>query len=244
MIDDFLYNNPDLYEQVFPPRGKSDLCVRVIQEFLTRAPTSVLDIGCGTGRDLAGLANFYPNCVGFDVSPAMINFAQQRYPAIEFYVGDMRSYRLSRSFDVILAMGGCINFALSDEDIEATVSTFADHSHDGTLLFLQPMNPGDYFGKLNVPATFSVTFRGALATATAEYEVGELTQTIHRMRTWSVEGTQIEFTDSMSYRIFFLGEIIHLLKSKGFNLLRVFCGAGSAAYANQSMYIVAKYTAK
>lgn len=43
-------------------------------EGILHAPTRVLDLGCGTGRDLTALARRYPDaaCIGADLSPAMI----------------------------------------------------------------------------------------------------------------------------------------------------------------------------
>lgn len=244
MIDDFLYDNPDLYEKVFPPRGKSDLCIRFFEQYLPHPPSSVLDIGCGTGRDLADLATVYPGCVGFDVAPSMVAYAQRNNPTLEFHVGDMRSHRLGRTFDAICALGGCINFALSEEELEATVRTYQSHAHEGTLLLLQPMNPFDYFGEIKVPSSFSVPYKNSIAVGTATYELDTQKQVIHRRRSWKVQGQDIAFDDSMSYRIFFPSEIRYLLKLHGFEVLDIIQGAGSAAYANLSLYVIARFTGR
>lgn len=43
-------------------------------EGIVHTPARVLDLGCGTGRDLAALARRYPEatCIGADLSPAMV----------------------------------------------------------------------------------------------------------------------------------------------------------------------------
>ena len=74
------------------------MCARVFEQYLGRLPRSVLDIGCGTGRDLAYLAECCSDCVGIDVQAAMIDHARQLRPHIDFRVGDMRVLRLGRSF--------------------------------------------------------------------------------------------------------------------------------------------------
>jgi SAM-dependent methyltransferase len=46
----------------------------------------VVDVGCGTGANLAALADRY-RCVGIDTSPAAIRLAQARFPQVEFRLG-------------------------------------------------------------------------------------------------------------------------------------------------------------
>jgi SAM-dependent methyltransferase len=240
MITDFLYDNPELYEKVFPPRGKSALCARVFEKYLTESPQSVLDIGCGTGRDLADLAKLYPGCVGVDVNPNMIAYAKKRNPTLSFYLGDMRSWRLHRTFDVICALGGCINFALSNEDLAATIKTYHSHAHNGTLLLLQPLNPNDYFGEFRAPEIFTVPLGSSRATGVASYNISKIHQVVERTRTWTLDGQAESFSDSMSYRIVFPAEISYFLSQNGFEVLSVFEAPGSAVYATSSMYIVAR----
>src|SRR5215471_12163334 len=54
--------------------------------FLVPAGLRVLDLGCGTGRLLAGLNPSYG--VGIDFSPAMIDVARENHPGLKFVVGD------------------------------------------------------------------------------------------------------------------------------------------------------------
>lgn len=244
MIDDFLYNNPELYEKVFPQRGKSELIFRIFEKYLPNSPSSVLDIGCGTGRDLANLAKLYPNCIGIDVAPSMVTYAKKTYPGLQVYRGDMRNYRHNCTFDAICALGGCINFALSNKEIEATMATYRSHAHDGSLLILQPLNPCDYFGALKVPETFSLPYKGSNLTGIASYKLSKLHQVVERERTWKVEGQDGGFVESMKYRIIFPAEISYFLTQYGFDVLDIFEADGSAAYANLSMYVVARFAEK
>ncbi len=47
---------------------------------------TIVDVGCGTGANLAGLADRY-NCVGIDASSEAIRLARLRFPAVEFIHG-------------------------------------------------------------------------------------------------------------------------------------------------------------
>jgi SAM-dependent methyltransferase len=46
----------------------------------------IIDVGCGTGANVAALAGEY-ECVGIDVSPEGIALARERYPSSRFIVG-------------------------------------------------------------------------------------------------------------------------------------------------------------
>ena len=48
--------------------------------------TTIVDVGCGTGANIASLAGDY-RCVGIDTSGEAIRLARQRFPAVEFLQG-------------------------------------------------------------------------------------------------------------------------------------------------------------
>lgn len=89
--------------------------------FLVPKGLRVLDLGCGTGRLLATLKP--SQGIGVDISPYMVEIAQQKHPELEFRVGDVEDPELIESlggpFDIIV---------LSDtigslEDCQATLSS-------------------------------------------------------------------------------------------------------------------------
>ncbi|MEU8179239.1 methyltransferase domain-containing protein [Micromonospora sp. NPDC049044] len=49
---------------------------------------TVVDVGCGSGRAVAELAERGAHAVGVDLDPEMIAVARERWPAGEFHVGD------------------------------------------------------------------------------------------------------------------------------------------------------------
>ncbi|MCZ7374795.1 methyltransferase domain-containing protein [Micromonospora sp. WMMC250] len=49
---------------------------------------TVIDMGCGSGRAVAELAERGAHALGVDVDPEMIAVARERWPAGEFHVGD------------------------------------------------------------------------------------------------------------------------------------------------------------
>jgi SAM-dependent methyltransferase len=61
---------------------------------------SVLEIGCGTGDLLRAVRP--GRGLGIDVSPRMIEIARQKYPELEFAVGDAEALNLRDSFDYVI----------------------------------------------------------------------------------------------------------------------------------------------
>ena len=61
---------------------------RLIAEVLPPDPTkTVLEVGCGTGGNLGTLADRY-RCIGVDPAADAINYAQQRFPQVNFVRGE------------------------------------------------------------------------------------------------------------------------------------------------------------
>ncbi len=59
----------------------------MVERLVPPSPTAtIIDVGCGTGANLAALAADY-RCVGIDTSAEAIELAQQRFPCTKFLVG-------------------------------------------------------------------------------------------------------------------------------------------------------------
>ncbi|HEV2969964.1 MAG TPA: class I SAM-dependent methyltransferase [Pirellulales bacterium] len=67
--------------------GRRRILRALVGQILPPSPdTTVIDVGCGTGANLASLAGDY-RCIGIDTSPEAIRLAQRRYPAVQFIQG-------------------------------------------------------------------------------------------------------------------------------------------------------------
>jgi len=245
-VRNLLYERPDLYEKVYPePHDETPgMCRRIFARFLGPPPRSIIDIGCGTGRDLNSLSHSVRDSVGVDALPEMIDFARSCYPRIRFEVGDMRSVRMGRKFDTILCMGSALMYALTEADIDGTLNTLAAHAHEGTLLIVDINNAATYLpgGRFKDTATFTINHPEFSAEATSTYTFDRLRQRLIRHRTWSIaDGSSVE--DYCEYRLFFPAELEHLLAGKGFVTLGMFDNMElrDTDLSGERLYVAARY---
>jgi SAM-dependent methyltransferase len=223
-IDNLLYSRPELYELVYPEPDEETptLCRWLFARYLRTPPTSILDIGCGTGRDLAALARDIPDSWGVDASPTMLEYARAVRPHLILQFGDMRSVRLGRTFDTITCLGSVFMYALTNEDVQLTLDTFVAHARAGTLLILDLNNAMSFLGdgwtstqerRVNTPAF--------TATAHIRNQLDRRRQHWIRERTWYLsDGSTAE--DYCTYRLFFPAELEQLLADRGFRTLGMF----------------------
>lgn len=75
---------------------------------LVAPPARVLDAGCGTGRVAVRLAELGYDVVGVDVDDTMLDVARAEAPELDWRVGDLASFDLGETFDVVLVAGNTI----------------------------------------------------------------------------------------------------------------------------------------
>jgi SAM-dependent methyltransferase len=220
-VRNFLYRNPQFYELAYPEPNDDTptMCRRMFSRYLARPPRSILDIGCGTARDLHSLSRECPDCWGVDYLPEMIEFARKRRPRLHLQVGDARSVRLGRTFDVIMSMGWAFMYALTNADVVRTLDTFVAHSHPGTLLILDINNAASYLGGEHFKPTseLRISSAGFSGRAHSSYTFDRRRQLLVRRRVWTIEG-QSAVEDFCEYRMFFPAELEHLLTERGFKV--------------------------
>jgi len=102
---------------------------------------AILELGCGTGAYTGLLAKHYSPVVGIDFSRGMLAQAKmklERLPEkfvkrIHFHYGDIRTIRLRRKFNAVLAMFHVLSYQESNHDLAAAFETAASHLSDGGL---------------------------------------------------------------------------------------------------------------
>jgi tellurite methyltransferase len=110
-IYDERYSRPGLYWGSKPTQLARDV-VRLARS-LPRLPRTLVDLGCGEGRDSIYFARQGYRALGVDISSVGVRKAARRASRlglkVRFLVGDLRTYRLSRRADVVFCSGALNN---------------------------------------------------------------------------------------------------------------------------------------
>jgi trans-aconitate methyltransferase len=113
------------------------------QEALERAasprPETLLELGSGAGNNALHMKRRF-RCTLTDLSPDMLALSRTQNPECEHLLGDMRTLRLERTFDVVL-VHDAISYMLTEEDLLAAARTAFVHTRPGGAAVFAP----DYF---------------------------------------------------------------------------------------------------
>jgi len=96
---------------------------------------SVLEIACGTGRNLSYFCNS-KYIYGLDLSPVMLQSALKNVPQAQFSLQNMSDFKLDHSFNLILCMFDSMNHLLDYSQWLSTFRAVSDHLlQDGYFIF-------------------------------------------------------------------------------------------------------------
>jgi ubiquinone/menaquinone biosynthesis C-methylase UbiE len=107
------------------------------RRFGRKGRTSWLDVACGTGLHLSFLQRNYA-VEGVDASPDMLRVARRRLPNVRLVRGDMRHFRLGRTFDVVSCLFSAIGHLATTDDVRAAFSNFRRHLNPGGVVIVEP----------------------------------------------------------------------------------------------------------
>ncbi|MFI0366581.1 class I SAM-dependent methyltransferase [Actinomadura sp. 1N219] len=132
----------EVYDEFYEGRGQdfasqSETVARIVGERKPGA-RSILDVACGTGRHLHRLASHFPEVGGVELSAHMCTLARSRVPEASIVQGDMRDFRVSRSFAAVCCLTSSIAYMPTEHDLRAAVATMAGHLVPGGVLVIDP----------------------------------------------------------------------------------------------------------
>ncbi|MET7619818.1 class I SAM-dependent methyltransferase [Streptomyces sp. NPDC005408] len=230
-----LYRDPALYDVVQSDSTSAETCQTLIESYRPHARTLV-DFGCGTGRDLEILAKRF-ECIGVDIQPGMVDHAHQARPRLDIRAGDMRTVRLGKRMDVVTCMGNSLAYVHDNEEISQVFATFADHARPGALLVLcSPVAPITR----PEPATATVDTPRGSATVTIRHAWDLRTQINTMHRHWALPSGD-EAQDEIRRRVLFPRELEHYAEGASFEVLDMTDGIGEGL-TGPTAYTVARYT--
>lgn len=107
----------------------------VVAERGNRRPT-LLELGCGGGHLLSHLTRHFTT-EAVDISERMLEISQRLNADTAHHLGDMRTVRLGRAFDVVI-IHDAINYMLTETDLRAAIGTATAHLNPGGVALLAP----------------------------------------------------------------------------------------------------------
>lgn len=136
------YRHPriaDTYDLAYPRGEDTDFYISLAGH----RPSSILDLGCGTGTLCCALAERRHQVTGVDPAPAMLAVAKSKTHSeqVEWVESSAQGYKSHRRFDLIVMTGHAFQILLTDADALAVLGTMRDHlNHRGRIAF-ETRNP-------------------------------------------------------------------------------------------------------
>jgi SAM-dependent methyltransferase len=133
--------------------------------------TSLLELGCGTGALLEGLAGTL-EVTGLDRSPEMLAIAADRLPSARLVRADMTAFSLAARYDVVICMFDTLNHVPSFPAWQSLFERVDEHlAEDG--LFIFDVNTAGRLRGLRGAPCFLEEFDGNIVMMTVEPAHGE-----------------------------------------------------------------------
>lgn len=131
---DLLYNDKD-YE------GEATFVADLVSRHIPNA-TSILELGCGTGKHALAFARRGYNVAGVDLSHEMTTQARRRLSNailpvnihVSFEEGDIRTLRLNKTYDVVISLFHVMSYQVTDDDVLAALVTAEQHLKPGGIV--------------------------------------------------------------------------------------------------------------
>jgi trans-aconitate methyltransferase len=134
------------YHLVDPPEDHADEAVCFVEAFagaIVGPSATLLELGSGAGHNAWHLKARFA-CTLSDVAEPMLALSRARNPECAHVAGDMRTLRLGRTFDAVLAHDG-ITYMTTEADLRAAIETAFVHTRSGGAAIFTPDDVADTF---------------------------------------------------------------------------------------------------
>ena len=115
--------------------GEAERYRRTIVQALPDART-LLELGSGGGNNASHLKHHFA-CTLSDLSPQMLTLSRELNPECDHVLGDMRTLRLGRSFDVVF-VHDAVGYLAAQDELSACVATAFAHTRPGGVALFVP----------------------------------------------------------------------------------------------------------
>jgi trans-aconitate methyltransferase len=168
------------------------------------AADSLLDVACGTGLHLSHLRDDFAHVEGLELADPMRKAAAARLDGVAVHAGDMRDFRLTRTFSAVTCLFSAIGYARSVDELHQTIDCLAAHLEPGGVLVLEPwFTPSQFIvgpvdtgtaadGRRHLTRMCVSKQAGTTSTLTMHYLLGD---TRTGIRHWTEEHVMTLFAD-------------------------------------------------
>lgn len=103
------------------------------------APTTILDVGCGTGEHARLLGERHGFRVdGIDLDPNFVRIARGKNVMGAFSEADMTAFDLGRRYDVVMCLFSSIGYVRTLDNLLRTFESFRRHLAPGGAILVEP----------------------------------------------------------------------------------------------------------
>jgi SAM-dependent methyltransferase len=236
-----LAEDPRLWDTVF---RESPERARFIRRAVRSAGPRLLDVGCATGSLCRLLRQSGIEGVGIDINSRFIATARSKDPAGEYFVGNMRTFRLGRKFDLIMCLGTTFSYNLTNKEIRASLQNFRAHLRRDGCLVIDVLNAIAFLGPRAFKRTTRHAFKhdGVDTTATIRHRLSLKNQLMSEQVTWKTFGRRPRRDPPEELRLFFPQELAFQLEAAGFADISLMDGYrnASAPFTGRRLIAVAR----
>ncbi|MEV4315439.1 class I SAM-dependent methyltransferase [Actinocrispum sp. NPDC049592] len=187
--------------------------------------SSVMDMGCGTGRHLEKLAEAGYVVVGVDRSPGMVAQARRRlqpYAGASVVQADLLEVRLGSTFEAVIMMFSVFGYLGTTGELLGALGTARRHLRPGGLLVLDVLDGGAVLS--NGPrGGFTAMTDGTQSLLRATTGRVHPDEQVYEMgvHLWLIDGDRLvdQDTETHSLRFFLPRELELILEVAGFELI-------------------------
>jgi len=135
-------------------RGCCDHATGLIRAHARIPVRSLLNIGCGGGKNVFNLKRDF-DVTGLDLSPRMLELAEELNPECRFVQGDMRAFELDRTFGAVL-VDDAIAYMTTRADLRSVFAAAWRHLNPGGVMVVVPDDTKESFVQNRTSATPAV----------------------------------------------------------------------------------------
>jgi SAM-dependent methyltransferase len=196
----------------------------IFQTYATRPVNDVLDVACGNGRHMLGLAHRGYNCTGSDYTPERVQVAKARaqheHISLKLLEGDATKLAYDNDFDATLAL--YILFLLpDDEDVQKCLRQIHRSLRPSGIVVCNVFNPLSERNQTHLQA-YHIDKTSARGIRRIDIDRVKTYDRVHGVTWWdeasvieAQDGTHV-FRDHERIRLFTYWEILHYLQIAGF----------------------------